>query len=88
MVRAACAAALLTLGACTTVPYPRIGHLQSADPALRECAQWFEDVDAAVAAAGVRDREAAPVSGFPYLRSTRFLAAFGPAATLDDQLRR
>jgi len=86
--RLACAAALLTLGACATVPHPRIGHLQSADATVRECAQWFEDVDAAVAAAGVRDREAAPVSGFPYLRSTRFLAAFGPAATLDDRLRR
>jgi hypothetical protein len=85
--RLACAALLLTLGACATVQYPQDRHLQSADAAVRECAQWFQDTDAAVDTAGVRDREAAPVPGFPYLRSTRLLAALAPVAA-DDGLKR
>ena len=78
---------LLTLGACATVQAPQVTHLQSGDAAVRDCAQWFEATDAAVDAAGVRDREASVVAGFPYLRSTRFLAAVMPAAE-DIPLRR
>lgn len=80
-------ATLLLLGACATVQPPQSQHLQAADADLRDCAQWFQATDAAVDAAGVRDREASPVAGFPYLRSTRFLAALMPASDT-DALRR
>ncbi len=78
---------LLTLGACAAVQSPQFTHLQSGEAVIRDCARWFEATDAAVEAAGVRDREAFMVAGFPYLRSTRFLAAFKPAAA-DLELRR
>jgi len=78
---------LLTLGACVAVQSPQATHLQSGEAAIRDCAQWFEATDAAVEAAGVRDREAFMVAGFPYLRSTRFLAAVKPASG-DLALRR
>lgn len=78
--RVAAAALALSLGACAVVQPPQSMHLQSAEAAVRDCAQWFHSTDAAVDAAGVRDREASPVSGFPYLRSTRFSAALAPAA--------
>lgn len=66
---------VLALGACATVQPPQSRHLEAEDVAVRDCAEWFRAVDSAVDAAGVRDREAHPVSGFPYLRSTRFLSA-------------
>jgi hypothetical protein len=85
---------LVMLGACATVQSPQSLHMQAADLAIQDCAQWFQSVDAAVDAAGVRDREAHQVSGFPYLRSTRFLSALQPVAGADapqrtwlDQLR-
>lgn len=94
MMRWFAAAAVLTLGACATVQPPQSLHLQAPDAGVRDCAQWFQSLDAAVDTAGVRDREAATVAGFPYLRSTRFLAALMPAAGTDalqptwlDQLR-
>ena len=80
MMRFAAPAVMLLLGACATVQPPQSQHLQAAEAGVRDCAQWFQSTDAAVDAAGVRDREASPVSGFPYLRSTRFLAALMPAA--------
>ena len=85
--RLSSAVLLLMLGACATVQQPHMAHLQAADAEVRECAQWFLDTDAAVAAAGVRDHEAARVPGFPYLRSTRFLAGLGAEAAVDDKLR-
>ena len=87
MMRLIAAVVAMTLGACATVQPPQSLHLQVADAGVRDCAQWFQALDAAVDAAGVRDREAAPVAGFPYLRSTRFLAALMPAAQT-DALRR
>lgn len=86
--RLAGVALLLVLGACATVQQPQMRHLESAAADVRECAQWFDETDAMVAAAGVRDREAAPVAGFAYLRSTRFLAALTAEAVVDDELRR
>ena len=87
MMRWIAVVAVMTLGACATVQPPQSLHLQAADAGVRDCAQWFQALDAAVDAAGVRDREAAPVAGFAYLRSTRFLAALMPAAQT-DALRR
>ena len=83
VMRFAAPAAMLLLGACATVQPPQSLHLRAADPEVRDCAEWFRSTDAAVDAAGVRDREASPVAGFPYLRSTRFLAALMPAANTD-----
>lgn len=85
--RAAAVAMLLLLGACATVQPPPQRHLQSADAAARDCVQWFSDLDAEVTAVGVRDREAAPVPGFPYLRSTRFLSSLADVAAGDPELR-
>lgn len=85
--RASCAFLLLLLGACATVQPPAARHAQSTETAVRDCARWFADVDAEVAAAGVRDREAWAVPGFPYLRSTRFLASLGDVAGKDAALR-
>jgi hypothetical protein len=39
------------------------------------CQEFFERLDEKVKEAGVRDGSSAPVSGFPYLRTTRFLSA-------------
>lgn len=57
-------------------------------PAQRECVEWFQDLDARVAAAGVRDAQAARVPGFPYLRVNRFLASFRADAGRDAAMRR
>jgi len=78
---------VLLLGACATVELPE-RHLQSREPAVQDCAQWFVAKDAAIDAAGVRDHEAWPVPGFPYLRSTRFLASFAAETAGDAQRTR
>lgn len=67
---------LLLMTGCSVLQEPQRGNLQSADAGVRECAQWFSDVDARIDAAGVRDAEEWRVPGFPYLRSDRFLAAY------------
>jgi len=77
----------LMLGACATLEPPQERYLQSGDSGVRECAQWFGEMDAAVVAAGVRDHEAYPVPGFPHLRSTRFLSVFA-ADVANDPVRR
>ena len=40
------------------------------------CRQLYNELDAVTDRCGVRDQGSAPVSGFPYLRSNRFLASF------------
>jgi hypothetical protein len=51
------------------------------------CANYFEALDQAILEAGVGDRQARRIHGFPYLRVNRFLASFadqslsGPALT-------
>jgi hypothetical protein len=46
----------------------------SPSPEIRSCVDWFQALDREVSAAGVRDLEYSPVSGFPYLRADPFLA--------------
>ena len=41
----------------------------------KPCEEFFERLDGKVKEAGVRDGSSAPVSGFPYLRTNRFLSA-------------
>jgi hypothetical protein len=79
----AAAAAALACG-CATLDAPFSGHLESAAPQVRECAEWFRMLDARVDAAGVRDAQDARVAGFPYLRVSRLLASLRPAAGADD----
>ncbi len=45
-----------------------------------ECARLFEDLDDAVAKAGVHDAGASIVNGHPYLRADRFIASFAADA--------
>jgi hypothetical protein len=48
--------------------------------------RFFRELDAAVAAGGVRDASSFPVSGFPYLRTTRFLTAIEDRITIDSEI--
>ena len=79
----AASAAALACG-CATLEAPFSGHLESAAPQVRECAEWFQTLDARIDAAGVRDAQDARVAGFPYLRSNRLLASLRPAAEAGD----
>jgi hypothetical protein len=77
--------ALLLASGCASfqpVPSARVNATQ-AD--ARACAQWFFDLDRRVAREGVRDAQARPVEGFPYLRVNRLLAAMRGEAGADPQ---
>jgi len=68
-------AALLAAGCATGGGgAPLASHLGSGAPEVRECAQWYQALDAEIDAAGVRDAQAARVAGFPHLRVDRTLA--------------
>jgi len=76
----AAAAAAALLAACAGPrPFFEAG-LASAVVEVRDCAQWYEALEARVQAAGVRDGQYAPVAGFPYLRVDRLLASLAPRA--------
>ena len=49
----------------------------NALPNTRSCLAWYEKIDTAVDAAGVRDGGAHRLAGFPHLRIDRFVASFG-----------
>lgn len=59
----------LCLAGCAAAPPPR-------DDGLAACRGLFQELDAKITTAGVRDEGPYPVPGFPYLRSTRLLASF------------
>ena len=86
MTRRTAAAALLAgafavlAAGCATLEAPFSAHLASGAPQVRDCAEWFRQLDARVEAAGTRDAQDARVAGFPYLRVSRLLAALRPAA--------
>jgi hypothetical protein len=63
------------LAGCATTGVEFQGHLESPSPAVRGCAEWYQALDQAIDAAGVRDAQAARVGGFPYLRVDRPLAS-------------
>ena len=46
------------------------------DDALTTCRMLYQEVDAAIDHAGVRDYGSSPVQDFPYLRTSRLLASF------------
>ena len=59
--------------AVTGAPHPR--HEATTGTHAR-CSLFFNRLQRAVSEAGVRDSQARPVSGYPYLRVNRFLASF------------
>ena len=82
--RLALAAAACAAAGCATPPGPFGSHLESQSAPLRECAEWFQALDAEVDAAGVRDAQYARVPGFPYLRADRMAAALRASAAQSD----
>ena len=89
---------VLLLGGCSTLRmHPGIPPTD----ALGSCRALYQEVDAAIDRAAVRDHGASPVRGFPYLRISRLLASLrdeideperwaawvGHAAGLDAQAR-
>ena len=71
---------LILSSACTTIEAPLKAELESRSPAAVPCANWFEQLDATVDRAGVRDAGAYRIPGFPYLRVDRFSASFADQA--------
>ncbi len=80
-------AALLAAG-CASLDTAPSAHLEATVPALRECAQWYRDVDARINAAGVGDAQEARVPGFPYLRVSRLLDSYRMEALADERVLR
>jgi hypothetical protein len=73
------------LAGCASLQGPPFeNHLRSASPAVRECAEWYRELDAAIDAAQVRDAQYARMSGFPYLRVDRMLASLAPRAEANE----
>ena len=69
---------LTVLASCTTLPRmaaPLSTHL-AAGGETAACAGFLQAFDRQVAGAGVADAQTARIAGFPYLRSSRFLASF------------
>ncbi|MBI2801664.1 MAG: hypothetical protein HYX63_15560 [Gammaproteobacteria bacterium] len=65
---------LLGLSGCAELPQTSLAPVEHSAAA---CVAAFEQLDAMVERAGVRDAEAARVPGFPFLRIDRLLAAVG-----------
>ena len=53
-------------------------------PQARECAEWYQALDEATDAAGVRDAQYRRVAGFPYLRVDRLLASLRGRAAANE----
>jgi hypothetical protein len=64
----------LLLAGCATFA-PQHAAFMRERPA--ECKAFLNKVDKAVGDAGARNAASAPIPGFPYLRTTRFLSAIG-----------
>ena len=74
----------VVLAACATPDEPLRSDLTSSAPEIQACAKWFATMDDAIDGSGVRDGEAYPIPGFPYLRANRFLASFRNQAQSSD----
>lgn len=68
----------LFLASCANLPSSE-PPLQATSADAQACASWIDDLDAAVARAGVADAGAHRVVGFPYLRVDRLTASFAGA---------
>ena len=80
-------AALLAAG-CASSTGQLAPHLAAGAPQVRECAAWYQALDAEIDAAGVRDAQAARMAGFPHLRVDRFLAGLRSRAAENDRALR
>jgi hypothetical protein len=80
---AALSLAVAVTAGCASIDQPLQSDLGSSSADVQSCARWFAGLDDAIADAGVRDGEAYPVPGFPYLRVNRFLASFRDQAAGD-----
>jgi hypothetical protein len=69
----------LLLTGCATLETPSAPP--PADNALATCRTLYQEVDAAIERAGVRNHGPSLLSGFPYLRTTRLLASFRDGMT-------
>jgi 8-oxo-dGTP pyrophosphatase MutT (NUDIX family) len=77
-------AALLAAGCAAGGGGKLAPHLESGAPEVRECAQWYQALDAEIDAAGVRDAQATRVAGFPHLRIDRTLAGLRDRAAKSE----
>lgn len=73
--------AALGLAGCATFVAPIA--VATADIELATCARWFEQLDAAIDRAGVRDAEADRIAGFAGLRTDRLSASLRERARAD-----
>src|SRR5687768_3880532 len=80
-------AALLAAG-CASGTGALAPHLAAGAPEVRDCAAWYQALDAEIDAAGVRDAQAARVAGFPHLRVDRLLAGLRERAAENDRALR
>lgn len=76
------AAALLAGCARTPSTSPFVGFYKN----YANCREDYAAIDAKVDAAGVRDAEFHRVPGYPYLRTDRLLATFGPTVRSVDEV--
>ncbi|GMR20468.1 MAG: hypothetical protein BMS9Abin36_1063 [Gammaproteobacteria bacterium] len=66
-------AALALLAGCQSLPAPNWRHQNEIT-----CSDFFVELDARIAKAGVTDAAHARIPGYPFLRSSRFLASYKP----------
>ncbi len=83
LLRSLACSLLVAASGCATLD-PVAQRRAAGDPGVQACARWFRALDTAVDAAGVRDAQARPVKGFPYLRVDRFSASLRDAAQRED----
>ncbi len=76
----------VSLAACTAPLTPTDWANDAEPPSIVWCRALYRDLDAAVRTAGVGDAQSARITGYPYLRVDRFLAAeaIKPDADSDD----
>ncbi len=77
---------LMVITGCASTKQPHLDYLKSSDENTQSCAQFYQQLDAMIDQAGVRDRGARLIAGFPYLRINRFLASFKEQAVDDPEL--
>ena len=80
----ACLALALALAGCAGQREIGEVRLRAESADARQCAEWYDALDARIAAAGVSDAQDSRVPGFPYLRTDRLLASLAERARSSD----
>ncbi len=65
----------VSLTGCTAHVAPPVAVVDAAALSVVSCRSLYRDVDAWIKGAGVGDAQSARITGYPYLRIDRFLAA-------------